>query len=830
MTPSDERGMPPTQVCEEAHQLLDDLRVADLSDSIAGQFATRLLADHGATVVLVEPPTGSPVRGLPPFWHAPEHAAPESLLFRHLNTGKDSVCLGEDRLAALRRDANAKELAYDVIVVSDHAAASRAADLFPDVCVAAVTDFAETGPYAQWAGSEIIHQALSGSMYYNGRADDRPLYGTGHRAYYAAGLHLYIRIVSDHIARLQGRPFHDRLCVSVHEAAAAMEQNFSTQWAYSKTIPARGEWNRPKGRVRCRDGWLAFFASGSTRTELFTALGAAEAADDPRFTDWLAFVRNIAEACALLNAGAATLTQQEILAAAIRDKLVLSPMRRLGELFTEDHLVARDYWRTDPDSRTILGPMWRLDRSRVEELPVDEQVIHPDTHEVTASPEVDLSRAGWRTDQGHAGPLSGLRVADFTSAWSGPMATRVLAALGAEVIKVEGPQRMDGWRGDRRRPFHPDSYPDSDPGRRPYNRNAWFNTQNTGKKSIAIDLKQKEGVSLALDLIAVSDVVISNFSPGTMQRIGLGFDTLRAVNPAIVMVEMSAFGDSGPLREHRGLGQTMEAMSGISYLIGYAEDREPLGSGSAYLDPMGGLAGAAAAVTALLQRQQTGTAQRVEVPQRESAMQWIGEKILDAVENGVAYEPAGNDVSSAFPHDAYQTEGVDQWVAIAVFDEQQWLALCTVCEWHEWRADKRLRGLPGRLAKAEEITQAINKAARTREKLAFATELQSAGVPAAPIQDGKDLYNDPQLRSRGWFTRLSHGDVGTRDYPGVPVEINGALSRPSHAAPQFAEHTRAVLSDLLHLDDQVIDAHLRAGVTALPDTLDDEPAAPALRS
>ena len=743
--------------------------------------------------------------------------------------GKGLGCLGEDRLAALRRQANANGPAYDIIVVSDHATAGRAAGLFPDACVAAVTDFAETGPYAQWTGSEIIHQALSGSMYYNGRADARPLYGTGHRAYYAAGLHLYIRIVSDRIARLQGRPFHNRLCVSAHEAAAAMEQNFSTQWAYSKTIPGRGEWNRPKGRVRCRDGWLAFFASGRTLTELFRALGAAEAADDPRFTDWLAFVRNIADACALFNAGAATLNQQEILATAIRDKLVLSPMRRLGELFTEDHLVARDYWRTDPDSPTTLGPMWRHDRSRVEEPAVDKPALSPDTHDVTTSPDVDLSGAGWRTDHGHAGPLTGLRVADFTSAWSGPMATRVLAALGAEVIKVEGPQRMDGWRGDRRRPFHPDSYPDSQPGPRPYNRNAWFNTQNTGKKSIAIDLKQKAGVGLALDLIAASDVVIANFSPGTMQRIGLGFATLRAVNPSIVMVEMSAFGDSGPLREHRGLGQTMEAMSGISYLIGYAEDREPLGSGSAYLDPMGGLAGAAAAVTALLQRQRTRTAQRVEVPQREAAMQWIGEKILDAIENGVDYQPAGNDVSHAFPHDAYQTKGVDQWIAIAVFDERQWLALCEVCEWHEWRADERLRRLPGRLAKAEEITQALSKTARTREKMAFATELQSAGVPAAPIQDGKDLYNDPQLRSRGWFTPLSHNDVGTRDYPGVPVEINGVLSRPTHAAPLFAEHTQAVMSDLLHLDDQAIEGHVRAGVSALPDTLDDKPADPILQ-
>lgn len=777
---------------------LAGLRVLDLSTCVAGQLTARLYADQGAEVVLVEPEGGSPARTTGPF-----DAAGRSLLFRHLSTGKRQAGRHRDVLAAAGAEPGAVQRGWDVVVTSDAHLADAARRRWPDSCVALVTDFAPTGPYAAWTGGELVHQALSGSMYYNGRADAKPLYGTGHRVEHAAGLLLYTQSLAHRLGTE-----HDRgtlVRVNRHEAAAAMEQNFSTQWAYSATLAARGEWNRPKGRVRCRDGWLVFFASDHNLAELFAALGAPEAYGRPPFDTWQGFVRHIAEATALLTRSAAGVTREAALATALRDKLVLSPVRELADLADDEQLLARGFWRKDADGLTVLGPVWRLDPPRAAGRTTEEE-------RGGAGP-----RPRWATDTGVVGPLAGTRVVDLTSAWSGPMATRILAALGAEVVKVEGPERMDGWRGHKTNPWHPDSYPDSLPGARPYNRNAWFNTQNQGKLSAALDLKHPDGLRAAHDLVARADVVIANFSPGTLARLGMGIDDAVRSNPAVVVAEMSAYGDDGPLRDHRGLGQTMEAMAGITSLIGYEGTDEPLGSGSAYVDPMGGLAGAAAVVTALVRSRRDGNAERVEVPQRESAMHWIGEQVLHAVETGVSPGTQGNRHPTAVPHDAYPAQGLDEWVAVAAYDDDQWSGLCRALGWDDWAQDDGLATAPGRAGRIREVDERLAATTAGRDKHELAAHLQAHGVPAAPVQNGPDLFRDPQLRSRGWFTALPHAEVGPRDHPGVPVELDGLLSRPRQSAPLFAEHTNEVLTRVLGYDDVRVAALTGSGAVGDPD-------------
>ncbi|GAB2592832.1 CoA transferase [Microlunatus antarcticus] len=786
---------------------LHGLRVADLSRCVAGQFAARLYADQGAEVVLVEPAGGSPTRATGPF-----DRDGGSLLFRHLSSGKREAGRHPDQVDALV-DLAADER-WDVVLVSDPEQGRRVRQRWPDASVAVVTDFADSGPYARWTGGELVHQALSGSMYYNGRADAKPLYGTGYRVDYAAGLLLYTQSLAQRLGPAD-RPVAV-VRVNRHEAAVAMEQNFSTQWAYSHTLAARGEWNRPKGRVRCQDGWLAFFASDHNLAELFAALGAPEAYGHPPFESWQGFVRHIAEATRLFNVSAADLTQRVALRSALRDKLVLSPVRRLGDLEHDEQLVARSFWTKDAAGRRTLGPVW-------------DHTAAPVGAPRGRAARRAAARPRWGTEAGLTGPLAGIRVVDLTSAWSGPMATRLLAALGAEVIKVEGPERMDGWRGHKTNPWHPDSYPDSVPGARPYNRNAWFNTQNQGKLSAALDLKHPDGLATARDLVAQSDVVIANFSPGTLARLGLGLEAARAANPSIVVTEMSAYGDDGPLRDHRGLGQTMEAMSGITSLIGYEDEDEPLGSGSAYVDPMGGLAGAAAVVTALVRSRRDGSAERVEVPQRDAAMHWIGEQILHALENGARLGTVGNQHPTAYPHDAYRARGEDEWVAVAAYTDPQWVALCGALGWDDWVDDERFATAALRADAREQVDARLGAAAAARDKYELATLLQEAGVPAAPVQNGPDLFRDPQLRSRDWFTALPHAEVGARDHPGVPVELDGRLSRPRQSAPLFAEHTDWVLAEVLGYADDRIRTLTDAGAVGDPDRAQQDDLEGALR-
>ncbi|MFE6758138.1 CoA transferase [Streptomyces sp. NPDC057684] len=784
VAPSPSPGEPAldTQRTPEQPLPLEGVRVVDLSRTIAGQLAARLLAEHGAAVTLLQPPPEASRPG--------RVGSTDSALFLHLNHNKTIRPLPEGGLEAAVRQYGGD---VDVLVVSDHTEAATAARLAPHVLVALATDFANEGPYRHWQGSELVHQALSGSMHYTGLAGRTPLYGAGNRAYVAAGLFLYVSLV----ARLRTAPAvgcgGEIVRVAVHEAAAAMEQNFSAQWAYSATIAQRGELNRPKGRIRCADGWMTAFAMEGRLGELLSAVGADDLADSPLFSSWPTFMHNVQPAFTQLEKRARDHSRESLLTAAVEHRLVMSPVRTPSELRHDPQLLARDFWRhaeLEGRKHLVLGPMWRPATYEPEATAGTPRNDHDQ-----APPRPFVPRLTSRSEllQGRPRPLTGVRVLDFTTAWSGPLATRILALLGAEVLKVESTSRMDAWRGPAKTATATEFYPDADPGEHPYNRNAWFNAQNLDKKSVLLDLKTDSGRKHALDLCRDSDLVITNFTPGTMDRLGLGFDNLCRANPSTVMIEMSGFGTTGPLRAHRAYGQTMEAMAGITSLIGYDEKSGPLGSGSAYLDPMGGLAGAAAALTALLHRDRTGRPQYVEVAQREAAMAWIGEIILDAIATGTDPVPNGNAQRGAFPHDAFPCRGKDEWIAIAVHDDDQWSALCTELGWQDWADNPSLQNLPGRQASAEEIVQRLSAATTECDKATLAHRLQQAGVPAAPVQNGRDLFEDPQLRHRGWFARLFHPAAGTHEYAGLPLESAGQLLQPASAAPLLGQHTDSVL-------------------------------------
>ena len=775
---------------------LRGIRVVDASDCLPGQLAGRMLADHGAEVLLVEPAGGSPVRRARPLTGASGH----SLLFEHLNGGKRSVATSpESYLDTLRGLAQQAD-----VVITTRERAAMLQGRVSDAIVAVATDFSEEGCYANWGGSELVHQALSGSMYYTGLADGEPLYGVGQRAAYAAGLQLFIGIAAALIGRARGQRSPRRIDVAVHEAAAAMEQNFSAQYAYNGTFPLRGEKVRPKGTARCSDGWVVYFVRGDQWVDFCETFRATDLIDDPRFATWGDLIRNWSEASAALHERAAALSTAQVFEEARRRKLVLAPMLTLQQLLAERHLERRGFWvDVDGPVPIALGPMFRFSDLAVRR---DRPAPELGAAKGFAQPRLLPTTTGEQHDR----PLRGIRVLDLTSAWAGPMATRILASLGAEVVKVEGPTRPDSWRGEVADPPTRYPYPQLDPGERPYDRHAWFNAQNQDKQSVALDLKQHEGLEIARRIAARSDVVIANWSPGALDRSGLGYDDVARLNPRAVVVEMPAISGDGELAEVRGLGPTMEAMSGMAQLIGYPPDR-PLGSGSAYLDPIGGLHGAAAALVALLAREMSGRGQAVEVAQREAAMHWIGELILDAAVNGSDPGPAGNSAPDAAPFGAYPALGEDEWVAIEVDSDEAWQAFCSVVE-PELGHDPRFVRHDDRVQHRCELDEAVSRATRRWNKLALADLLQRLGVRAAPVQNGRDLYFDPQLRGAGWFTPLEHPAAGRHDYPGLPIRLDGARLTPCRPAPCYGEHTDDVLERLLGLCSEEIEALRARGV------------------
>jgi crotonobetainyl-CoA:carnitine CoA-transferase CaiB-like acyl-CoA transferase len=258
------------------------------------------------------------------------------------------------------------------------------------------------------------------------------------------------------------------------------------------------------------------------------------------------------------------------------------------------------------------------------------------------------------------------------------MAGRILAFLGAEVIHVESATRLDSWR-QHGQVFNAYRYPRDGKGERPWNRVAQFNSQNVNKLSLTLDLKLPGGKDVMLKLLAKSDVLLSNFTPGTLARLGLSYDDLKVIRPDIIVAEMPAFGLAGPMAHGPAIGPTMEMAAGMASMIGFP-GRPPTTTGPTYLDPMGAFHGAAAVLTALLHRRRGGGGQHVEIPQVEAAMHYIGEHILHAIATEQDPQPMGNRVSDAAPHGMFPAGGDDQWITIAVRDDAEFRALCDVME------------------------------------------------------------------------------------------------------------------------------------------------------
>ncbi|MGH3449466.1 MAG: CaiB/BaiF CoA transferase family protein, partial [Haloechinothrix sp.] len=325
-------------------------------------------------------------------------------------------------------------------------------------------------------------------------------------------------------------------------------------------------------------------------------------------------------------------------------------------------------------------------------------------------------------------PLGGVRVLDLTHVWSGPMATRVLTGLGAEMIKLESPQRPDMLRGPGSSDL-PLRYPDLDHGADPYNRNAWFNTQNTGKRDVVLDLKDREGLALARRLVAVSDLVIANYRPGVLDRMGLGFEALRQIKPDIVLVEMPGYAAGTPQASAPAFGAQFDANSGSATLTG--DDECPLLTGYALGDPAAGLFAAAAAVSALVKHRRTGNGGHVILPQSESMMPLLGEYYL-AESAGEPIVEGLNADRRCVPHGIYRT-GDDRWIAIAVQDDAQWQTFAQRLHDTDPGIGSRFPTVTDRRAHADAIEKTISAwAASISDPTTTARSLQADGVPSAP--------------------------------------------------------------------------------------------------
>jgi crotonobetainyl-CoA:carnitine CoA-transferase CaiB-like acyl-CoA transferase len=397
-------------------------------------------------------------------------------------------------------------------------------------------------------------------------------------------------------------------------------------------------------------------------------------------------------------------------------------------------------------------------------------------------------------------PLAGLRVADFTWVWAGPFCTLQLAHLGAEVIRVETATRLcvtrllPPWADFQQGP----------------NRSGYFNQYNQGKRSVTLDLKRPEAIEVAKRLCAASDVVVENFAAGVMERMGLGYDVLRALRPDVVMIALSGYGTTGPDRDKVSYGPAQVPLSGMSSVTGY-RGFPPMHVGISYGDPTGGLHGAVAVLAALLHRARTGEGQFIDLSQWETSMAVLPEAITAWTMNGVEPARDGNRVPHMAPHGVFRAAGEDRWIAVAVEDDAAWGRLVRVLGRPELAADPRYATTEARKAHEDEVEAIVTAWTSTRAPEDATPTLQAAGVAACTAATNRDLAEDPHLNQRGFFVELPHPEVGVRKHAGVPWRMSASDCRVRSAAPCVGADTDAVLRDVCGYSDAEIGRLREAG-------------------
>ena len=397
-------------------------------------------------------------------------------------------------------------------------------------------------------------------------------------------------------------------------------------------------------------------------------------------------------------------------------------------------------------------------------------------------------------------PLEGIKVADFTWVWTGPTTTKVLADFGATVIRLESKVRPDVWRVSP--PFKEDK-----PGP---NRGGIFNSINTGKLSVTLNLQHERGKELARQFVAWADIVTDNFAGGAMERMGLGYEELKQIKPDIIMMSSALMGQTGPWHDSPGYGDQLSAISGLHEISGWP-DRIP-GEIGFYTDFIAPRFNAVTILAALDYRRRTGKGQYLDVAQHQGGVHFVGPLLLDYVVNERIATRRGNLDDNAAPHGNYRCKGEDRWCAIAVYTQEEWQSFCEVMGDPAWTQDTRFTTLSSRQENLGELDELVESWTVTQTDEDVMLKLQGAGVPAGRINTVEDqMENDPQLKHRNFYQEQEHPELGRYRPPRQPCLLSKTPSR-TRRAPLLGEHNEYALKEILGLSDKDLEELTAAGV------------------
>ena len=396
-----------------------------------------------------------------------------------------------------------------------------------------------------------------------------------------------------------------------------------------------------------------------------------------------------------------------------------------------------------------------------------------------------------------------LRVLDLSMGWAGPLVGQMFAEMGAEVVKVEDTHHFDWWRG---------SLSMAPQEMQPIERAAVFNTANRGKFGVTLDLASARGIEIVKRLIEASDVLIENFSPGVMDRLGLSYEAVRTINPRLIMISMPSFGSDGPECNARGYGNTVEAMAGVTGLTGYHDgDGQRYTLSNALGDPVGGLNGVFALMVALHERARSGRGQLIELAQVESLIPFVTDAMLEYQFSGAVPPARGNRHREHAPHGIYLCRD-DGWIALACESDDDWQNLARALGLERLIDAPRFRTASARKQNEDALDAELSRKTAVLTLDDCVARLRDAGVLAAPVNSAPAVMADPQIQSRDYFVAIDRAVVGTHLDPGAVARIPDTPLRADAPAPLLGQHNRQVFTGLLGMTDDQIAQLERDGV------------------
>ena len=783
------------------HRPLADLRVLELTD-VRGDLCGRLLADLGADVLRIEPPNGAGSRQRPPF--APDGA---SLHFAARNSSKRSAVMdlsdpdARDDFLALVREA-------DVLIESrppgalDHLGIGPSVLMAvnPDLVVASLSDFGQSGPDRDMVATDDVLFGLSGWLHLSGTPDKPPLLLPGALASDALGVAGAFAVLVALVQRGRGGG-GQHLDVSALEALAQMNTwgiaNASDTLNRGSTPPTVRSGDSPMyPTIDCLDGKvrLVVIAPGQWRA-LWEWMGSPEAFADDYWTDFFNRLMNLDVLNPLYAEHWTTLPMVEGCREAQRRGIVATPLLSPADILTDEHFASRGTFTTveispGAEARLLSTPI-EIDGRRIGRHRRAPQLGEHDA--VFEGPRFEYSSSlGPTSDL----PLRGLRVADFGHGGVGVECARILAEYGADVVKIES-----------------HAYPDFIRTVLGTEMTASFASSSRNKRCLGIDLKHPEAGEILERLVDWADVLVENNSTGTMVRLGLSWEEIHQQNSSLVMVSSQLMGSRGIQASWSGYGPTIQTTGGLSWLWAFADDEGPPGSNAIHPDHLAGRICAVGAVAAIIGRERGATGSHVEVAQVESLMATLADLFLAEDLSPGSIRPRGNDSPEGAPWGVYPCAGEQRWVVICVRDDKDWAGLQRAMGEPEWSKAPGLRNFIGRDAVRRTLDEQISKWTAGLTPSEVQRRCQLENVPAGRMMSTVEQLEDPHLLDRGFLAQIAQqGLVGDYTLFEGSCFTGSEMGSPrQEQAPLIGEHTRRFCVEDLGIEANRVEALLSSG-------------------